>query len=163
WSTLMSPRRTARSPTVPASRFAMFSGPCQPGSLPSPRCPRGIKGGLLPFYSHCRRRQAIPLVRMRFRSYSESPTSLIASVQAGEGAGRRQAKGRWNRRRAVRPASRAVRTLGYAVVGLAALLPAGCGAHSYWDRLTSRDLTWQQRLWSSDEPMDVLVNSTDYA
>lgn len=45
----------------------------------------------------------------------------------------------------------------------ALLLPAGCGIHGFWDTVTSRDLTWGEKLWARDQPLETIRSSSDGA
>jgi HEAT repeat protein len=43
------------------------------------------------------------------------------------------------------------------------LLPAGC-FHDWWDNVTSRDLTWKERMWpKKEDPLEVIKSSSDGA
>jgi HEAT repeat protein len=45
----------------------------------------------------------------------------------------------------------------------ALLLPAGCGVHNFWDTVTSRDLTWHEKLWAREDPLETVRLSSDGA
>jgi hypothetical protein len=50
-----------------------------------------------------------------------------------------------------------------ALAGFALLLPCGC-LHNWWDNVTSRDLTWQERIWpKKEDPLEVIKSSSDGA
>ncbi len=49
------------------------------------------------------------------------------------------------------------------LLGVVCLFSAGC-VHSWWDHVTCRDLTWQERLWPSNpDPLEVIRLSNDGA
>jgi hypothetical protein len=45
----------------------------------------------------------------------------------------------------------------------ALLLPTGCGVHTFWDTVTSRDLTWHEKLWAREDPLETIRLSSDGA
>src|SRR5262249_34791327 len=56
--------------------------------------------------------------------------------------------------------ARGLRGLFFAAV----LLPAaGCGFHNFWDTVTSRDLTWREKLWAKEDPLEIVQKSSDGA